>query len=215
MAKIKEGIRGSISGSIGNVVGSSWNGIPYIKSKPRKRTSPLSEREQLTRLHFKMVHDWLQPLLDFVRVGFKGYSPTNYGFNAAKSVLRKEALVKDGFDSWIDPGLARVSFGDLGMSANMSVELKDTRELEFTWDPASSKDMGPGDQVMMLAYDPIQKEYNFRTAGALRSAGRDLLDLGHLPSGTYHVYAAFVAEDRSRQSNSVYLGPVELPGKEA
>ena len=63
MAILKNGINGPYTGSVGQTVGSSWNGIPYIKTKRRKRTSPLSEKEQLTRLHFKLVHEWLQPLL--------------------------------------------------------------------------------------------------------------------------------------------------------
>ena len=209
MARIKNGINGPITGSIAETVGSSWNGISYIKSKPRKRTKPLSENEQLTRLHFKMVHEWLQPLLDFVRVGFKGYSPTNYGFNAAKSLLRKEALVKNGFDSWIDPSLARLSAGSLGMSQNMAAVLTEAGQLEFTWNPTLEKEMRARDQVMLLIYDPETGNFKFTTAGGFRSAGRDSFDLSLTPSGTYHVYAAFVAEDRSRQSDSLYLGTIE------
>ena len=34
MAKIDEGILGPFSGKVGEVIGSSWHGIPYIKSRP-------------------------------------------------------------------------------------------------------------------------------------------------------------------------------------
>ena len=40
--------------------------------------------------------------------------------------------------------------------------------------------------------------------------GSDELDLKAIIKGTCHVYAAFVAHDRSRQSESVYMGTVEL-----
>ena len=210
MARLKNGINGPYTGSVGQTVGSSWNGIPYIKTKPRKRTSPLSEKEQLTRLHFKLVHEWLQPLLEFVRVGFKGYSPTNYGFNAAKSVLRKNALVKEGFDSWIDPSLAQVSFGSLGISENLAVNLNEDRKLVFSWDTHLGSQMSARDQVMLLAYDPESGEKNYNVSGDFRNRGTDSLNLSGLPSGQYHIYAAFVAQDRGRQSDSVYLGAVEI-----
>ena len=210
MARLKNGINGPYTGSVGQTVGSSWNGIPYIKTKPRKRTSPLSEKEQLTRLHFKLVHEWLQPLLEFVRVGFKGYSPTNYGFNAAKSVLRKNALVKEGFDSWIDPSLAQVSSGSLGISENLAVNLNEDRKLVFSWDTHLGSQMSARDQVMLLAYDPESGEKNYNVSGDFRNRGTDSLNLSGLPPGQYHIYAAFVAQDRGRQSDSVYLGAVEI-----
>ena len=34
MAKIDEGILGPFSGKVGEVIGSSWHSIPYIKSRP-------------------------------------------------------------------------------------------------------------------------------------------------------------------------------------
>ena len=40
MAKLNQGILGGISGTIGNVVGSSWKGINVIKSKPLSVANP-------------------------------------------------------------------------------------------------------------------------------------------------------------------------------
>lgn len=37
MAKLKFGILGPISGKIGQVVGSSWMGIPYLREAPPKK----------------------------------------------------------------------------------------------------------------------------------------------------------------------------------
>ena len=51
MAKLKQGIFGPISGKLGNLVGSTWLGIPYLK----KTTDPL--------LGGLKVKD--QPLYDF------------------------------------------------------------------------------------------------------------------------------------------------------
>ena len=53
MGKIKQGILGGFRGTVGTVVGSSWNGIAYMKGKPqsvRRLDSSLDmEREVYSR----------------------------------------------------------------------------------------------------------------------------------------------------------------------
>ena len=145
-------------------------------------------------------------MLAFVRIGFKGYSPTSEGFIAAKSYLWHHAMETspDGFI--INPSLMKVSFGDLPLAANMSVTKRAEDKLEFTWD-ASVPDGGDArDQVMMLAYDTAGQNPFFIINGLFRSTGADLLPIYGKTGVAYQLYAAFVAADRSRQSDSVYLG---------
>ena len=110
MGKLVNGINGPFVGKVGNVIGSSWRGIPYMKSRGL-RTKPATPAEKLNRFIFGMTQQWLFPLTKFLRVGFKNYTLTNQGVNAAKSYLYKHALIKDGYDSVIDPTLMKVSHG--------------------------------------------------------------------------------------------------------
>jgi hypothetical protein len=59
---------------------------------------------------------------------------------------------------------------------------------------------------MMLAYDVEKSVARINTTGQFRSTGQDLLALEASNGKNFHVYAAFTAADRSRQSESVYLG---------
>lgn len=208
MAKLKSGINGAISGRIGDVVGGSWNGIPYIRRKPII-TKPKTPAQLMNQHVFGLTRKWLQPIKEFLDLGFRGYSPTNYGINAAKSLLYKSALVKDGYNSYINPALAVVSYGTLGLADDFQVELNDQQELVFHWNPSTGPDKDPHDQVMLLAYNTEGKAVRYSLKGEFRKRGSDRLDLAAAKSGVYHIYAAFVAEDRSRQSMSVYLGEVE------
>jgi len=90
-------------------------------------------------------------------------------------------------------------------------------ELTFTWEP---EEIGYGydrDQVMMLAYNcsgyekKVSESYENIT-GQFRSAGQDILLIPKiLKAGTIlHVYIAFIAADRSRQSDSLYLGELTI-----
>src|SRR6185369_13168731 len=92
MARLISGINGPFVGKVGSVVGSSWNGIPYMKKKYAKRTKNITVEEKQNRSKFAMAHFWLQPLLEFVREGFKDFSPRSRGFNAAKAHLLKNAF---------------------------------------------------------------------------------------------------------------------------
>jgi hypothetical protein len=49
MAKLTQGILGGVKGKIGNVVGSSWKGIPIIKVKPLSVANPQTAAQQAQR----------------------------------------------------------------------------------------------------------------------------------------------------------------------
>jgi hypothetical protein len=214
MAKLTNGIMGPLKGKVGTVVCSSWKGMPYVKSLPRKRTKPAQKKEAANRQKFALAHQWLQPLLEFVRAGFKGYSDKVEGFNAAKSHLLKNAFeVKDG-EMIINPALVKVSVGDLPLPENIVATKYGPNQIRFSWDTTNVHFWDNWyDQAMVLAYEtedgltPLkQRLVNFELTGQFRHIGEHIL--GTPSAGTYHCYIAFVSADRSRRSDSVYLGTV-------
>ena len=103
----------------------------------------------------------------------------------------------------------QVSYGDLPLAENITAIKTAPNELQVSWD--GSKKSGPHarDQVMILAYDIENGEANFNIIGQFRYVGVDTLYIPPaIPERTYHIYAAFVAADRSRQSTSVYMGTI-------
>ena len=208
MGRLVNGINGPIVGKVGTVIGSSYKGVPYLKGPYKPRTKSISDTEKGNRSRFAMAQAWLKPLLPFVRLGFKGYTPMVEGFIAAKSYLMKNAMEGTGADSIINPAKVKVSFGDLPLSENIAAKVIEGNQLQFTWDVPTAKGPAQIDQVMMLAYDIKNKMARFNTPGQFRRTGSDILELPQIKDRTYHVYAAFVAHDRSRQSDSVYLGEI-------
>jgi len=205
MGKLVNGINGPFVGKVGNVIGSSWRGIPYMKSRGL-RTKPATPGEKLNRFIFGMTQQWLFPLTDFLRVGFKNYTLTNQGVNAAKSYLYKHALIKNGYDSVIDPALMKVSRGDLPLPNRIQAELSPDNKLVFTWETESCDRKHEFDQAILLVYDINEKEAKMSLNGQFRHTGRDVLDLTDTILQTFVVYAAFISADRNNQSDSVYLG---------
>lgn len=189
-------------GKVGPVVGCIRNGKPYMRSKGKPRSSQTSEKEENNRNKFKIAHAWLQPLLVFLRSGFAGYSETAEGFNAAKSYNLKNAMT----EAEVIPELVRVSYGELPLPETLQAELLDD-QLQVNWSTEHGLGASNKDQLMLLAYHPESRTALYEVHGAFRGMGMQLMDTYREFVGkTIHVYAAFVAADRSRQSNSLYLG---------
>ena len=74
MARLINGINGPFVGKAGAVIGYTVNGVGYMKGLYKKRTKKPKEGEALNRKKFAAAQAWLQPVTDFVRVGFKGYN---------------------------------------------------------------------------------------------------------------------------------------------
>jgi hypothetical protein len=210
MGKLLSGINGPIRGKVGTVTGALWKGIPYLRSLPIPRDRELTTKEKNNRSKFAMAHAWLHPVLDFVRQGFKGYSLTVEGFIAAKSYLLRNAFegVQPGIS--INPALVKMSHGSLPLSGNITAEKTADNKFLFTWDTATVTGGHGADQVMVLAYDIEHAYARFNITGQFRNVGSQLLDAFGSTGDTYHLWLAFTAHDRSRLSDSVYLGAIEL-----
>lgn len=211
MATYTDGILGSFKGKVGTVIGSSWRGKFYMKSLHSKRTIPPHKKEKQNRDKFGMAHHWLKPeaVKMFVRAGFKGYSPTVEGFLAAKSRLLKNAFTGEGEEMSVDPALAQVSYGELLLPSNITAVKAAPNKVQVSWDAGEKNMEGAYDQIMILAYNIENGKANSNITGQFRYVGEDTLYLSPgIPERTYHIYAAFVAADRSCQSASIYLGTV-------
>jgi hypothetical protein len=191
------------------VVGATWKGIAYMRSAPRPRTGTPGKMEMANRKKWALSQSWLQPITQFVQIGWKGYSQKSEGFIAAKSYLLKNAFEVVADDVVINPALAKLSSGDLPLPATIDASKPKNGIVHFTWDKKFDYEKAhEGDQILMLAYNVEEQQAEYNLVGQTRKTGSDKLELDE--PGTYHLYAAFISYDRTRQSDSVYLGSVVL-----
>jgi len=209
MGRLLSGLNSHFVGKVGTVIGSSINGRPYIKGPYKKRKTEPGEAELANRAKFKMAQEWLKPIKTFLRTGFKGYSEKCQGFVAAKSFLLRNAFEGAQPDISIDPSLVKVSYGSLPSSVNVSVVKVDSETLQFTWDTSFPEGAHADDQVMLLAYSPYTDWHWDTVTGQFRHVGTTTLKVMAVGI-TLHIYLAFVAHDRSRQSDSIYLGAIDV-----
>ncbi|NQX42878.1 hypothetical protein SAMN05421820_113130 [Pedobacter steynii] len=211
MASIKNGILGGFTGKIGNVVGYSTYGVDRMRSIS-DRTAPATAAELRNRKQFKLVQDTLNCIKELIKIGFRNYWTKTGGTRGAVSYNKTKAVQLNEDDCSIAPERFRFSGGVLPGLNNVAVELERDDLLRFNWNPELVYGASPKDQVMLLAIDLEGKKASYECLGNFRGSGTDVLKLSDdLKGKDLDIYIAVVAKDRSKQSDSQYLGRINIP----
>jgi hypothetical protein len=208
MGKISQGILGGLSGKVGNVIGGSWKGIDYIRIKPSSVANPRTVGQVNQRNKFSATIQFLQPNKGFLNVGYKAFAVKKTAFNAAMSYILGNAITGTAPNFNVDYSLALLSKGNLSTPLNPTSDLATAGQVTFGWDDNSADgNANTTDKAMVLAYNPSKKESIYLLDGAIRTATTQVLTLPASYTGdTIELFMAFVSENGSIVSNSVYLG---------
>jgi len=212
MARAINGILGAFVGKVGTVVGYVVNGESFMRSLS-SRPKAMTEKEIINQAKFKIVQEYLKPIKGLVKVGFHKYYTKTGGFRGAVSYIRKEALVTDDAGSYIDPAKVKISGGDLEQAIDPVAVFEAPNQIKITWDATDVLYERQADQLLVLAYEME----GFKTKkvifdGAYRKHGTMSLEIdGDFRGKNVDIYVGFLADDRSSQSNSQYLGRLEIP----
>lgn len=212
MGKINQGILGGFSGKVGNVIGGNWKGIDYMRVKPANVANPQTEGQVDQRTKFSTVLQFLQPLKDFVKVGYKNYAIKMTQFNSAMSYILKNAVSGAYPNFTVDYASALLSRGSLAGVLNGAAASSAAGSVEFTWgDNTSESNASATDKAMILAYNSTKGEAIFVTDGAARSAGSQNLTVPDDFSGdSVECFIAFISEDGLSVANSKYVGSITV-----
>ena len=111
MGKIKQGILGGFKGKVGTVIGSSWNGIAYMRGLAQSVKNPKTAGQQTQRGFFREVMD-LAGQLSNEQLAF--LFPT-----APSGMTRRNALVKQlAAVSAVDGDTKSVDLGNINSLGN-------------------------------------------------------------------------------------------------
>lgn len=211
MGIMSDGINGGFSGKTGSVVGYYRMGKWVIRGLPKfsKKNKIGSPAQKASRSNFTKIQHFLSPILPIIRVGFnlEGRSKQMTAHNAAKSYNMLNAFTSDGE---IDYSKVLISYGKLPGALNPSLTA-DELGLHFTWtNNSAEKGANRDDQVIVLAYDvAIKKPAAYGFTGARRQKCKETIEIANFGSGQqFHVWIAFIADDREQVSMSTYLGEI-------
>lgn len=212
MARYKEGILGGFYGSVGNVIGSSWRGVDYMRSRPARVNDAKTPAQLAQRQKFQLILHFLRRVKPMINLGFQSDRPRTTSMNLASSYNLKNAIAGTYPDQQIDFPSLLISRGDLTGNWSAVAESNDPGEIEFSWpDNSESGSAQPDDKVMILAYDPVRELPVYQVDAAERQDESAALSLPAILEGeTVECYLAFVSPDDKEASDSIYLGSVTV-----
>jgi hypothetical protein len=212
MARLKKGIIDQLSGTIGPVVGATWRGIPYIRTKPttsnRKRKKKSSDAQAATRIRFGMAAKLLRYMREILELGFRDEAFEKTGMNAAISYTMKHAITGEFPDFKIAFDHVLISRGKLPNVEQPTVTAQAPEAIRFKWTNNEGVGKAAGeDKVLLVAYDEENEAVVYKI-GATRLAGSDILDMPAFSGYTVHTWISFISADNRDIANSVYTGTV-------
>ena len=212
MGKISQGVLGGFSGKVGNVVGGTWKGIDYMRIKPSNVSNPRTQGQVDQRSKFSTVLRFLQPMTEFLRVGFKLYANKMTQFNNAMSYNLNNAITGAYPSFTIDYANALVSRGNLTGALDPAVSSPSAGSVEFTWDNNTGSGNAEGtDKALLVVFNPSKNQAVYETEGAARNVTSDTLTVPTDFSGdTVETFIGFVSENGKEIANSVYIGSVTV-----
>ncbi|MBP5371816.1 MAG: hypothetical protein J6Y55_07860 [Bacteroidales bacterium] len=211
MGRIKRGILGGFHGTVGTVVGASWKGIDYMRSKAESIKNPRTRGQVTQRNRFATTLQFLQPITSYIRIGFRPYAVKQTGFNAAMAYNIKNAIVGEYPNFKLDYSKALVSRGTLtpveGANANVT-----SSGVTFFWrDNSGTGNALLTDMAMPLLFNKDKEESVFSTAGGKRFEEETTLTVPADWTGSkVEAYLGFISADGKSVATSIYLGELTI-----
>jgi|SRR5690606_25336469 len=215
MAIAKNGINGGFSGKVGSVIGYQWRGIDVIRSLPRPSKKKRTVAQLANQQKMKIVQEFLQNVIYFVRVGFKKEADERVmsAFNVAMSYNKRQAIAGEYPEQRLDYAKVMVSNGGIAPVRDGSARWT-AGGVEIRWkNNAGETDAALSDHLMALVYIPEGPAAIFLFNGPQRDQETAFIAVGNAESSLIgqpaHVYAAFTTYDGRDVSPSSHLPVAE------
>lgn len=212
MARIKSGILGPVSGSIGPVVGAIDGGENTLRTKPNKSTSRAKNGPQPQNFKIPLMRKFIKDIGAAVDLGYKNVKTSLTPQNQAMSYNTTHAMTGKNPNFSIDYSKVLISKGSREPAWAGTLQVIDNRKITASWEiPQTAKMKVIGDDwVNILCYNESGKQQWFKSISTRKiRAAECKLSTAH-PAGVVHVWLFFVSPDGKKTSRCDYLGNVVL-----
>ncbi len=206
MGKVSAASQNAFSGKVGNLVGATWKGIPYIRTRPDVSNRKLSDGQKKQCTKFGLAVKLARTLLPYIRVGYRTESEGKTQFNAAISYISKYGITGVAPDFAIDYPSVYVSRGALLPAEGAQVE-REGRQIVFAWtDNSGDCDAAPTDVALPMVLNTVKQQAVYATEGATRADQGVVLEVpASWATDACVAYLGFAAADGGEVSNSEFF----------
>jgi hypothetical protein len=211
MGTISKGILGGFSGKVGNVVGGTWKGIDYMRSKSSRRNFTPTQPQLEQQLKFGLAIRFVSTMSGLVEISFRSFAVRKTGINSAVSYTLKNAITGAYPVYSIKYDDALVSRGDLPNVLGPAVTSGAGSVLTWSWTDNSGVGIAkPGDKALLVAFCPTANQCIYTTGSASRRNVTDSLNLATFAGQEVHTWIGFISEDGQNVASSIYTGRVTV-----
>lgn len=211
MGTINKGILGGFSGKVGTVIGGSWKGIEYMRSKSNRSSFVPSEKQVEQQLRFALIMRFLQPMSGLLDISFRNFAIRMTGMNSAFGYNLKNAITGVSPLFEVNYALALVSRGDLPNALAPAVTSGAGSLLTFSWtDNSGVGTAKTTDQAILVAYCPVLKQAVFTTAGGERGSLTGELNLLPFSGEAVETWIGFISANGQSIATSIFTGEVTV-----
>jgi len=211
MGTIQKGILGGFSGKVGTVIGGTWKGIDYMRSKANRRKFTPTQKQLEQQAKFTLAMGFVQPMAGLLEITFRDFAIKMSGVNNAFAYLLKKAITGTypAFD--IDYAVMLVSRGKLPNVLGPAVTSGAGSILTFSWtDNSGVAGAKETDQAVLVAYCPSLKQAIYTTAGGARNELTGELNVLPFSGLAVETWIGFISESGMEIANSISLGEVTV-----
>jgi hypothetical protein len=215
MGRTQSGPLGQVSGKVGPVVFSTWNGVDYVRAMPRfKKNRQLSEKQIAQLAKFKLVGDFVKTMADLFAITFKDFKGGMTGSNSAFAQVMNNAVTGIYPNFQLDYSKALISHGRLPIGNTTPIAVDPAGLLNFQWTDDSVGGLGSAkgdDKAILVAWCEEMGRCIYSIGPAVRSATQATLALQSFKGKTVHSWLAFISADGKKTSPSAYMGSILVP----
>lgn len=197
MGKYKQGILGPFSGKVGQVVGSFWNGVYYMRSLAPNVANPRTPEQMQVRANFALLSYTLKNMLIGIRAGFKALSEQS-SWSAAMSLNWRVLTALHPDVPWHSIPMDALVLTNGSYNFEVDVVKGRTGDLECTWSPITEDAGLAAGSVGVLVFNEANNRAEFFRADM--SAASVVVSPAGLLTGTQDVldvYAFGYSRDNS------------------
>lgn len=204
MGVIRQGILGGVQNKVGSVVGSSWKGIPVIKTLPLSVANPKTAGQITQRTAFALITligsvllgDWVKPFWDRFASKMSGYN---------SFIKSNVEYCLDGVIS--DYSLLKMSLGKLTTADSIVIVADDSSNTVVTTPTVGTlNQFSAASDIAKITYYNETQDYWIVSGdlGNRAAAPYSINDTKMVAGDVIHLWIAYKRADLSYVSNSTY-----------
>ena len=211
MGKLKNGILGGFNGKLGPVVGSSWKGIPVIRSRPPLKRGKSSEAQLQQMSKVSLLTPFFNQITDFLNRNYNCVTHQMSCFNKALSYNMRNAITGEYPDFRINFPRVALGVGDLLNPEVIRMYSDVAGQLNVSWDDNSGEGSARAtDRIFVAVYCEATKYWSTGKDGPQRNAGSYRLAVTGFSGKAVHTFIGFLSADAQFVSTSLYTGLVNI-----